>query len=158
EIQTPGSSADISADVLKRGTVETPRGLPEVGNRVNPGSITLPMENSGGEYIPRNTGSRDRGTLKRNTALRFSPEPPPTGARGVQSTTDGGPDGVVYTDNESKFGVSEFDLRIHMRLTEEPTTDHVLASKYETLGDQRDWACYRAVSGALAFLWSPDGT
>lgn len=158
EIQIDGSWVDISADVLNRETVEITRGLPDEGNRVNPGSIKLLIDNSGGKYSPRNPGSPYYGKLKRNTPLRFSLAGPPTVARGVQSTTDGGPDGVVYADNESKFGVSEFDLRIHMRLTEEPTTDHVLASKYETLGDQRDWAFYRAVSGALAFLWSPDGT
>jgi hypothetical protein len=72
EIQLGEDWVDISGDVRDTDDVTITRGRSDWAGATDPASMTLILNNRGGQYSPRNPDSPHFGVLRRNTPIRLS--------------------------------------------------------------------------------------
>ncbi|WP_326678506.1 hypothetical protein [Streptomyces sp. NBC_01237] len=126
------------------------------GTGVDPSTLGLTLNNRDGRYSPRNPLSPHFGLLGRNTPIRI------TVPGGETYLAVDGQAGSRASTPSAGLPTGDIDLRID--LTPEMwagpyTADGCeLIGRYATSGNQRSWRLLLRASGALEFVWSPDGT
>lgn len=161
---------DVTADVRlsnahTSGGITIGRGRANEGTIADPGSCSLVLNNRAGKYSPRNPQSPYYGLIGRNTPIRVLLDEVDVGtalALPGQTHVSNDPRGpVVTTAYTSDLNVaSDLDVRVwarhHNQWREE--SNHTLAGRWWTGGDERSWYLRVQASGQLTLVWSPDGT
>jgi len=160
EFQLDGVWTTVTSDVHQRDDLVIKRGRSDESGQVEPSTCPLTLNNTTGDYSPRNPTGAHFGILGRATPVRVS----------VPSTVHlllpgGGGDRVDTPDSAGLSVTGDIDIRLDLTLTREPLYDDEtfeLASKYATAADQRSWRLTMLSSeGAyrrLQFIWSSAGT
>lgn len=153
ELFFDGAWNSISRDTRQTAPVTITRGRSAEGKRTDPGEASAVIDNRSGAYSPRNPGSELFEKIGRNTPIRLSVD---AGSPWVH--LPGGGDDAITTPDDAQLAVTgDLDLRVDMALDTWRSTQE-LAARYQTSGDNRAWALDINSSGAVLFLWSPDGT
>lgn len=163
ELFLAGTWTDISPDVYVRDGIDIRRGRADEGQRVDPSTCTLTLNNGAskaapgvtGRYSPRNPRSDLYGLIGRNTPIRVSVKAgtPFLGLPGAQG------DNASTPDTAALDIVGDLDVRMEATLTPwaGQSTSRELAGKYEVTGNQRSWLLLTNADGDLVFRWSADG-
>ncbi|GGR80975.1 hypothetical protein GCM10010252_19380 [Streptomyces aureoverticillatus] len=84
ELQLGEQWLDITGDVYTESPITITRGRPDEGARTDAGSCVFVLDNTTGRYSPRNPRSDLYGKIGRNTPVRISVQPNPSGPRLVR--------------------------------------------------------------------------
>jgi len=153
EIQVGGSWVDITDRVYTRDPITITRGKSAEGAEVDPASLTLTLNNRGGEFSPRNPLSPYYGLLGRNTPIRvYMPGGDVTliseGASGERATCP---------DSSALSITTAIDVRVDMWAEDWHAAGNLIG-KYSNVGDERSWAIHMEAGGLPTWFWSDDGT
>lgn len=157
EIQTADGWHDITEDTrlasaASGGGIVITRGRHDWGQVVDPGKMTLVLNNRHGKFTPRNPRSELYGKLKKLTPIRVKVDQ--LAGSGWLHLPAGA--GCFTSDHASLDITGDIDIRFEADLANWANT--ALLSKYIIAGDQRSWAFYTSRARSLVFAWSPDGT
>jgi len=154
ELYYGGQWNNISADMRESDAVTITRGVSAEGTRADPSAATALLDNRSGRYSPRNPNSPLYGEIGRNTPWRFS-----VAAGSPWAALPGGGTDRLATPDAAALDVTG-DLDLSMELAAASwRKPQMLAARYASAaGNNRCWAFELAESGALIFMWSPDGT
>ncbi|MFE2936659.1 hypothetical protein [Streptomyces sp. NPDC059278] len=154
ELFYDGKWNSISADMRESDPVTITRGVSAEGNRTDPGVATATLDNRHGRYSPRNPNSPLFGKIGRNTPWRFS-----VSAGAPWAVLPGGYTDRIVTPYTAALTVTG-DLDLSMDLAADNwRKPQMLAARYApATSDNRSWVFELAESGALIFMWAPDGT
>ncbi|MFI8817453.1 MULTISPECIES: hypothetical protein [unclassified Streptomyces] len=156
ELHIGGSWVNVTRHVYTRDPIRTSVGMSAQGTGVDPSTLGLTLNNRDGRYSPRNPLSPHFGLLGRNTPIRI------TVPGGETYLAVDGQAGSRASTSSAGLPTGDIDLRID--LTPEMwagpyTADGCeLIGRYATSGNQRSWRLLLRTTGALEFVWSPDGT
>ncbi|MFD0344003.1 hypothetical protein ACFVH0_35955 [Streptomyces sp. NPDC127117] len=154
ELFYDGQWNNISSDMRESDPVTITRGVSSEGNRTDPSVATATLDNRHGRYSPRNPLSPLFGKIGRNTPWRFS-----VAAGAPWAAMPGGATDRLVTPDAAALDVTG-DLDLSMDLAADNwRKPQMLAARYAlSTGNNRCWIFELAESGALIFMWSPDGT
>lgn len=158
ELFVSGTWTDITPDVYTRDGIRISRGRSDYGQRTDPGTCTLTLNNRLGRYSPRNPLSPYYGLIGRNTPLRVSvlagsvfldvPED-----RSARSNTP---------DHASLDITGDIDIRADLTPTgwagSWANGGWEVMGKYNSTTNQRSWRLLVSSAGLLALGWSTAGT
>lgn len=154
ELQIAGVWTDISGDVNNRQVLEIVRGRADEGSRVDPGRVTVQLDNRSGTYSPRNPLSPLFGDIGRNTPVRISVR---EGEPFLEM--DGTPAGTATTPGHASLDITgDLDLRAEATIDwYDPVRNQVLIAKWDAGTGQRSYLL-RVFNNLLVLNWSTDGT
>lgn len=142
------------APVRMASRITHSRGRRNKGSRVDAAEVGLTLESPDGLYNNRNPRSPYFGLLGRNTPARLSVE---SGVRALV-LPGASADRATTPDHASLDITGDIDVRVDVTLSSSRLTTE-LAGKYDIdAGNQRSWLFELQNTGALLFVWSPDGT
>lgn len=155
EIYT-GSWVDITSSVMVReGGVMIVRGFPDEGSIPEPGSTTILLKNTSGDFSPRNPTGTYYGKIGRNTPVRVTIGNELAGQKYLEIGKEAAHRSFAF-DDASLDITGDIDIRWDGAWDLWPSA--ALASKYATASDNRSWAFIVNSDGFLSFAWSTDGT
>lgn len=146
---------NITPDVRYDPPISVSWGRADEASNAAPSSLGLSLDNTAGKYSPRNPASPLYGKIGRNSPIRLR-----LGSADAAARLNGSPGDYVSTPDHADLDITG-DLDIRIEVTPEtwrPVKDTVLAAKYQISGDNRSFALFHTVSGAVKLFWSPDGT
>ena len=78
-----GAWTDITSQVYQRTPIQINRGRPDESQSLNPGQMSLTLNNRNGQFSPRNPAGPYYGSFGRNTPIRLSASNDPTQMTGL---------------------------------------------------------------------------
>ncbi|MGH2690625.1 MAG: hypothetical protein ACRDKW_17725, partial [Actinomycetota bacterium] len=155
DLLVAGAWTDITEHVYTRDPVSIKRGRANEGARVEESSCSLTLNNTDGRYSPRNPSSPYFGLIGRNTPIRVQ------ALGGVHHLDLPGVTGhhASTPDHSSLDITGDIDIRADLYFQAfPPPATQVIASKYDTAGNQRSWLFAVGTTGTLFLNWSTNGT
>lgn len=164
--EPPTAAYDIRTELLLDGTwttidpalvrfsdgISIRRGRAGEGGSADKGSCSLTLDNSSGDFFPRNPTSAYYGLLTRNTPLRVSL---PYGSSYLHVPGDA-TDRATAPDSAGLSVTGDIDVRVSADM--HWAEDLHLAGKWATTGNQRSWLLYLDADGIVHWSWSTAGT
>lgn len=139
----------------------------EQGDSITPAQCNFKLNNRDFYFSDRNPSSTNYGLLPVNTQIRFSLTDPHGNAF---APVNGYPYDYVFGDSDEEYVsttdkavldiTGDIDVRVDLDPDPYPgggLTGYMLASKYNTVGDQRSWVLTLRYDGTLRFQWSSTG-
>lgn len=153
ELYIDGAWIDISAYVRYASGVNISRGRPDGQGDLQTSRMSLTLGNPDGRFSNRNPGSPYFGKLGRNTPIRHSVTGFPMHLRLERSGYATTPDAAALDI------VGDIDVRADIEPDSwRPAARLNIASKTDTLGNNRSWYLSLTTAGLLEFGWSAAGT
>jgi hypothetical protein len=158
ELFVSGAWTDITADVYTRDGIHISRGRSDYGQRTDPTTCTLTLNNRSGTYSPRNPLSPYYGLIGRNTPIRvsvlagsvFLDVPEDAFAR------------ATTVDHADLDITGDIDVRADLTPTgwtgSWDNTAWEVMGKYNSSTNQRSWRLLVNSSGHLVLGWSTTGS
>lgn len=164
--EPPTAPYDIRTELLLDGTwttvdpglvrysdgISIRRGRAGEGGSADKGSCSLTLDNSSGDFFPRNPLGAYYGSLTRNTPLRVSL---PYGSSYLHVPGDA-TDRATAPDSAGLSVTGDIDVRVSADM--HWCEDLHLAGKWATTGNQRSWLLFLDVDGIVHWSWSTAGT
>lgn len=149
-----GSWTNISTKVYQRDPVTVNRGRADESSTASPSNANLTLNNTTGDFSPRNPLGAYYGTLGRNTPLRLS-----LPAQSNYLRLEGDTTSYVTTPDSAGLSVTgDIELQVDMFITGY-SSEMMLASKFNDNGvNQRSWILAVVEGGIVAFDWSANGS
>ncbi|MEU5838771.1 carbohydrate binding domain-containing protein [Streptomyces diacarni] len=149
---------DITGDVYTRDVLSLTGGRADESGRADASTAKLTINNRDGKYSPRNPRSPLYGLIGRNTPVRVSARAGPS-----HLDLDGDPSGIATTEHTPALDISQgLDVRAEISTDwhpNTPTTERVLAAKWDPAAEQRSWLLRLVGTERLRFTWqTTDGT
>lgn len=134
-------------------SIQIQRGRSSEAGQTERGTARMTLDNTGGEFSPRNPLSPYYGLIGRNTPLRVSVRQGDVFLDLPGEDTD-----KATAPDAAALGITgDIDIRIDATMSQwRAFTD--LAAKYVETGNQRSWLLYVSGSGLVKLRWSADGT
>jgi hypothetical protein len=155
ELLVDGTYTDITQYVRAASGITIQRGRSDWGTEVDPGQCTLTLENTDGQFSPRNPRSPYYGLIGRNTPIRIVTNEGATHADffGTAGNT------ITTPDNAVLDITGDIDIRFEIDPdTWNTGTEYELLGKWNTTGNQRSWYITGGNTGTFTFHWSTTGS
>lgn len=152
ELDLGGEWVDVTSHVYRRDMIQIGRGRADFAGQVDASTCTLTLNNSSGDYSPRNPLGQYYGSLGRNAPIRIAVERGPSYLELPGATGD-----KITCPDAAALGITgDLDVRIDCTLLDWHAVSD-LACKWVSTGDQRSWALY-INANVLVLDWSPTGS
>ncbi|MEU2799061.1 hypothetical protein [Streptomyces sp. NPDC007117] len=141
-----------TAKARESSPVTIERGVSAEGTIAGPSAASQLLDNTSGDYSPRNPLSSLHGEIGRNTPWRFTVQ---AGNPWV-NLPGTGTNAITTPDHAALTVTGDLDLRLDAAL-DSWREEMSLAGRYQSTGSQRSWILRTNDAGQLYFRWSPDG-